>query len=48
MIGKKGSFTRYMQEELDVYFKCERERDNDALEKDEYVAVSFYQFSLYY
>ena len=28
LIGKKGSFTRYMQEELDIYFKCERERDN--------------------
>lgn len=41
IIGKNGSFTKYMQEELDVYIKCFRDRHNKALESDESIAVRF-------
>ena len=40
IIGKNGSFTKYMQEELDIYLKCYRDKYNRALESDESIAVS--------
>lgn len=40
IIGKNGSFTKYMQEELDIYLKCYRDKQNKALEPDESIAVS--------
>lgn len=44
LIGKNGSFTKFMQEELDIYMKIYRDRHNRALESDESVAVRYLYF----
>jgi hypothetical protein len=39
LIGKSGSFTKYMQEEMEIYLKCYRDKSNRAIEPDESIAV---------
>lgn len=40
IIGKNGSFTKYLQDELNVHMNCYRDKANRALRADESVVVS--------
>ena len=40
IIGKNGSFTKYMQDELHTFLKCYRDKSIRAIEPDESIAVS--------
>lgn len=39
IIGKNGSFTKYMQDQLNIYLKCFRDKYNRALKTDESIVV---------
>ena len=41
MIGKNGSFTRYLADELKVSMSCYRDKANRALRHDESIAVIY-------
>ena len=45
IIGKNGSFTKYLQDELKVHMNCYKEKNNRALRADESVVVRFYKRS---
>ena len=40
IIGKNGSFTKFLQDEIRVHLNCFRDKGNRALRHDESVAVS--------
>jgi hypothetical protein len=42
LIGKNGSFTKYMQDELNIFLKCYRDKTNRAIDPDESIAVRIY------
>lgn len=47
IIGKHGSFTKYLLEELKVQMQCFRDTKNRALKIDESIVVSSYNVSYF-
>ena len=47
IIGKQGSFTKLLKEELDIHLKCSDEPYNKALAKNETVLVYIYIYIYY-
>lgn len=41
IIGQKGTFTKYMQDQLNVYLKCYRDKYNRALSADQSIVVLY-------
>lgn len=44
IIGKNGTFTKYMQDKLKVYLKCYRDKYSRSLKYDESIAVLLFFF----
>lgn len=40
IIGKNGAFTKWLQDHLNIYLKCYREKQNRSLKSDESIVVS--------